>query len=151
MEVEERNVGSVPLEAYKYYARSGHWVWVILAIFTMMLGRAMEVVGTFWLSGWAEDTLDAKDSGGLTNKEVSYYLTIYAVLNISGVLGLCLRSLCIANHRLNASTVLHKNLVDSILAAPVSFFDVTPIGRILNRVSADIESVDIQVCQPLDF
>ena len=58
------------------------------AIFSMLLGRAMEVYGTFWLSGWAEATLDAADEGGLNDKEVSHYLTIYALLNISGVFGL---------------------------------------------------------------
>jgi len=63
VEVEERNTGSVPLEAYKYYCRSGHWRWVFCALFFMMLGRAMEVYGTFWLSGWAEATLAATDTG----------------------------------------------------------------------------------------
>jgi ATP-binding cassette subfamily C (CFTR/MRP) protein 1 len=42
----------------------------------------------------------------------------------------------------NAAQKLHDRTVHSILRAPMSFFDKTPIGRILNRLSSDIERVD---------
>ena len=32
-----------------------------------------------------------------------------------------------------AGQALHVNLASNILRAPITFFDVTPIGRILNR------------------
>jgi ATP-binding cassette subfamily C (CFTR/MRP) protein 10 len=41
-----------------------------------------------------------------------------------------------------AAKVLHKKLLHSILRAPTAFFDVTPIGRIVNRFSSDIYSID---------
>ena len=41
-----------------------------------------------------------------------------------------------------ASRTLHSSILYGVLRAPMSFFDTTPIGRIINRFAKDIESVD---------
>merc|ERR1719271_569390 len=45
----------------------------------------------------------------------------------------------------NASNQLHESMLKSVLRAPVSFFDTTPMGRILNRFTRDVESLDTQL------
>ena len=51
----------------------------------------------------------------------------------------------------SASETLHQNLVKSVLKAPQSFFDTTPIGRILSRFSKDLYSIDIELTDSFDF
>lgn len=44
--------------------------------------------------------------------------------------------------QVRAAAKLHEYMLHNILRSPMSFFDTTPIGRILNRFSRDIETVD---------
>ena len=46
-----------------------------------------------------------------------------------GVVGLTLRALVLAQHRLGTSSKLHLSLCEATLEAPIAFFDVTPIGK----------------------
>ncbi|KAK7499875.1 hypothetical protein BaRGS_00008966 [Batillaria attramentaria] len=41
-----------------------------------------------------------------------------------------------------ASRILHRRLLGCVLRTPMSFFDTTPIGRMVNRFSRDIETID---------
>lgn len=44
---------------------------------------------------------------------------------------------------LGAARYLHNNLLHHVIRAPVpAFFDITPIGRIINRMSHDVDTVD---------
>lgn len=147
---EERKVGNVSSAAYSYYAQAGGWTWVFTAVLFMFAGRTSEVLSTFWLSDWADASLSKEEDGEeLSASRQSHFLLVYALLGIGGVLGLTFRALSIAKHRLGASQLLHANLVDSILAAPVAFFDVTPMGRVLNRFAADIQTIDIEISQSI--
>uniref|UniRef100_A0A4W5PGR2 Multidrug resistance-associated protein 4 n=1 Tax=Hucho hucho TaxID=62062 RepID=A0A4W5PGR2_9TELE len=53
-----------------------------------------------------------------------------------------LRSLVFFNVLVNSAQTLHNRMFTAILRTPVRFFDVNPIGRILNRFSKDIGYLD---------
>ena len=41
-----------------------------------------------------------------------------------------------------AGRILHKSILRNIIASPMTFFDLTPVGRILNRFGKDLDVVD---------
>lgn len=70
---------------------------------------------------------------------------IYAMWGIVQVFFNNFEGLYFAVLALAASNRLHKNAVFSVFRAPVAFFDTTPLGRIINRFSKDIDSTDFQL------
>jgi ABC-type multidrug transport system fused ATPase/permease subunit len=121
---EEREEGAVDSGAYFHYAKSGGMITFISIFVVQGLGRASEIGSAFWLAHWAKESVGAiVDGDPMSDKETTFYLNIYAALGMAGVFGLTVRSILMAVHRLNASRLLHNNLTNSILRAPVSFFD----------------------------
>ncbi|KAM7206534.1 ATP-dependent bile acid permease [Naviculisporaceae sp. PSN 640] len=77
--------------------------------------------------------------------DVNYYLTILALIGISGAFAAFLRDLWIFLGSLRASWKLHDRLLSAVTGAKFKFFDVTPLGQIMNRFSKDLEAVDQEV------
>lgn len=50
---------------------------------------------------------------------------------------------------LKASTTMHDAMTARVMRAPVGWFEKTPLGRILNRFSSDIQELDKDVMDGL--
>merc|ERR1712159_163780 len=147
---EEREEGDVAGHAYYEYAKAGGMFYVVLVLLVQGFGRCAEIMASFWLAVWAERMLEAAfKNEPFTDRETSFHIGIYALLGFLGIVGLGGRGLALAKHRLGASKKLHDDLADSILRTPVAFFDVTPIGRVLNRFAADMDKVDLELTQTI--
>lgn len=77
------------------------------------------------------------------------FLGYYAVINFSSAIANFLRSLFMLAFGIRASRVLYHNLLLVVLRAPMSFFDITPVGRIVNRFSKDVYTIDEQLTTTL--
>jgi len=55
----------------------------------------------------------------------------------------------LAEGSMRSATLLHTSILKSVLRAPMSFFDHTPIGRIITRFSKDIDVLDSQLPRSL--
>ncbi|TMW58919.1 hypothetical protein Poli38472_007064 [Pythium oligandrum] len=136
---EDRNIGSVTAQAYLKYLSYCGWpsVTVALAIVTLFtLAQVVLFLCDWFLSRWSNGSyrqdLNAYQSMGI-------YLGLIAV---ASVLALA-RGAFYTNVSMRCSSHLHSRYLRKVLMAPVpSFFDVTPVGRILNRFSRDLDQVD---------
>ncbi|XP_068840811.1 ATP-binding cassette sub-family C member 4 isoform X2 [Capricornis sumatraensis] len=105
------------------------------------------VLQDWWLSYWANQqsavNVTVNGQGNVTEKlDLNWYLGIYSGLTASTVLFGIARSLLVFFVLVSSSQTLHNQMFESILRAPVLFFDRNPIGRILNRFSKDIGHMD---------
>lgn len=147
---EEKNEGDVTTDIYLYYVKAGGVGLFSLIIFFVLVAQLFVLLASYWLSYWGTVSRRREDDGHpLSSSKNIYYLNIFAVLSCVTLICYLIRSLILANHRLKSSKGLHEGILTSTLLAPVSFFDVTPIGRILNRFSSDMQVVDEDLLQTI--
>ncbi|KAF9301686.1 hypothetical protein BG003_002701, partial [Podila horticola] len=137
--------GKVSWKILMVYARAVSLPKAIFCIFMFIAGQAVHISTNLWLRKWINDTEDNERTGG-TLHPVSYYLLGYG--------GLVLLFMCfdvLINYvsevvcGIQGSKVLFNKLLNRIFRLPMSFFDTTPMGRIVNRFSSDIDAIDEQL------
>uniref|UniRef100_A0A8C7J9P4 Multidrug resistance-associated protein 4 n=2 Tax=Oncorhynchus kisutch TaxID=8019 RepID=A0A8C7J9P4_ONCKI len=109
------------------------------------------VLQDWWLAYWAGEqeklningTVIVQNGLNITQElDLGFYVGIYAGLTLASVIFGFAKSLVMFNVLVKAAQSLHNRMFNSILRTPVRFFDVNPIGRILNRFSKDISQLD---------
>ncbi|TDH66630.1 hypothetical protein CCR75_007535 [Bremia lactucae] len=134
---EDRQIGSVKLQSYVDYLACSGWNGHTLGILMGTLFAIAQFVlfGCDWfLSHWAKGSVALSPIDSLR-----VYVGIVALATLLSF-GRCLffMAICMA-----CSLRIHLKNLHKVLAAPITtFFDVTPIGRILNRFSRDLDEVD---------
>ena len=139
---ETRVEGQVKRSVYSlYFAAAGGAVVVISILAVFILAEVVRAVNNWWVTYWSNDT---------AHKSAVWYLVIYIILGIVTILIAAVSHLVLYLRGLHASTTLHDKLLGGILRSPMSFFDQTPLGRITNRISKDIYTVDQTIPSVMD-
>ncbi|CUA72234.1 hypothetical protein RSOLAG22IIIB_00899 [Rhizoctonia solani] len=134
MQSEERATGSVNWKVYKaYFAAAKIGAIFPLLLLAISLFQGASVMSPYWLVFWQEDRFPIKQG---------VYMAIYAILGFIQAFGLFCMGGVFAILTFYASQSLHRDALDRILHAPISFFDTTPLGRIMNRFSKDVDTID---------
>lgn len=135
---ESMEQGKVKLDVYLEYAKTSNISAVIMYGLMLVGAQTASVAGNFWLKRWAEIN-DSQNS----NPHVGKNLGIYFAFGIGGSLLVVIQTLILWIFcSIEASRKLHDMMVYAIFRSPMSFFETTPAGRILNRFSSDIYRVD---------
>uniref|UniRef100_A0A7M4G370 Multidrug resistance-associated protein 4 n=1 Tax=Crocodylus porosus TaxID=8502 RepID=A0A7M4G370_CROPO len=147
---ESRLEGKINFKIYrKYFSAGANYFIIFILLFLNVLAQVAYVLQDWWLSYWANQqknlNVTTNGNGGVnetTHLDLTLYLGIYAGLTVVTILFGIIRSLLVFQILVNAGQILHNKMFQSILEAPVLFFDRNPIGRILNRFSKDIGHLD---------
>ncbi|PHH81899.1 hypothetical protein CDD82_7590 [Ophiocordyceps australis] len=134
MQQEEKAQASVPWSVYGDYVRaSGSLLNAPLVVLVLLLSQGANIMTSLWLSYWTSHKYDLS---------TGQYIGIYAGLGALQAILTFLFSLLLSVLGTRASRVMLRNAVTRVLRAPMSFFDTTPLGRITNRFSRDVDVMD---------
>ncbi|KAG9063053.1 hypothetical protein KI688_004653 [Linnemannia hyalina] len=135
-EEETMKVGGIQWNVFKIYANSAGLFNVIQVLILFCIIQGCQIGTNTWLEHWVSA---AKTS----THTIGYYMGVYASLvGIFMTLIAWTSYTTMVSAGVRASEQLHNMLLNNILRLPMSFFDTTPTGRIINRFSSDIFSID---------
>ncbi|RNA37460.1 multidrug resistance-associated 1 isoform X3, partial [Brachionus plicatilis] len=97
---------------------------------------------SFWLSAWSNDS--TKDVEMAKEKKI-FRLTIYILLGLLQCVLLNISNIFLVLMYIRAARLYHTKLLSTILRSTLHFFESTPAGRIINRFSRDIESLETSI------
>ncbi|KAK3336001.1 P-loop containing nucleoside triphosphate hydrolase protein [Cercophora scortea] len=164
-----------------YLQDSGGWFYWLFAVVLFTVVTSFSVGQSWWLKIWTGDSLEERTDAkhifnasrehgfsyaiGVeqtsihamaapsiqTHYSLFFYLGVYVALAITSSIFSTLRFLYIYIGSIRASRKLFAKLNFTILRAPVRWLDTVPVGRILNRFTADFHIIDSQLANSLSF
>lgn len=131
---EERFRGGVSWRTYKDYLFAAHIKLVLpLIVLVILAYQGSSVMANYWLVLWQRKSFDRSEG---------FYMGIYAALGVGQAIGMFCMGVVFAIMTYYSSKTLHGRAMQRLMHAPISFFDMTPLGRIINRLSKDIDTID---------
>lgn len=137
IEDEERETGRVSLAVYRQYCTEAYGWWgVAAAILASILWQVSLITSDYWL---------AYETSGDRIFNPSLFISVYSIIALIACVFVAIRSVLVSFLGLKTAQSFFNQILDSILHAPMSFFDTTPSGRVLSRASADQANIDFLI------
>eukprot|EP00563_Minutocellus_polymorphus_P003209 CAMPEP_0181029080 /NCGR_PEP_ID=MMETSP1070-20121207/5007_1 /TAXON_ID=265543 /ORGANISM="Minutocellus polymorphus, Strain NH13" /LENGTH=1343 /DNA_ID=CAMNT_0023106365 /DNA_START=68 /DNA_END=4096 /DNA_ORIENTATION=- len=150
IEAEQREHGLSSIKTWVlWFKHAGGLVYVFILILALGIDRTAYVATEWWLARWtlAADgpidvfgrTFPAQTDGVAAQYE---YLKVYATILLISFVAASQRSLWAVRGGARSARSLFYVMTERVLGAPLSYFETTPLGRVLNRFTYDIEILD---------
>ncbi|KAL2920613.1 ABC transporter C family member 10 [Bienertia sinuspersici] len=132
---EEREVGDTGFKPYLIYLNQSRLGQLYFSLF--VLAYILFLIGQILQNTWMASRID--------NPHVSklHLIVVYLIIGFCSTFCLLIRSLAVVKLGMISSKSLFSKLLYSLFRAPMSFYDSTPLGRILSRMSSDLSMVDV--------
>uniref|UniRef100_A0A8C2SU70 ATP binding cassette subfamily C member 9 n=1 Tax=Coturnix japonica TaxID=93934 RepID=A0A8C2SU70_COTJA len=134
------------------YLTSGGFFLLFLMIFSKLLKHSVIVAIDYWLATWTsmDNVNEFRNADDVQSAEKTYHVAVFSILSGAGIVLCLITSLTVEWMGLTAAKNLHHNLLNKIILGPIRFFDMTPLGLILNRFSADTNIIDQHIPPTLE-
>nr|XP_060506804.1 ATP-binding cassette sub-family C member 12 isoform X1 [Panthera onca] len=157
VQTESPQEGTVTWKTYHTYIKaSGGYLLslFVVSLFLLMIGSS--VFSNWWLGLWLDkgSQMTCGPQGNKSACEIGavladtgqhVYQWVYAGSMVSVLMFSIIKVFTFTKTTLMASCSLHDQVFDKILKSPMSFFDTTPTGRLMNRFSKDMDELDVRL------
>ncbi|KAJ1392542.1 P-loop containing nucleoside triphosphate hydrolase [Sesbania bispinosa] len=138
---EEREKGRVGFSVYwKYITTAYGGALVPFILLAQILFQVLQIGSNYWMAWATPISPDAEPPVGGTT-----LIEVYVGLAIGSSFCILARAMFLVTAGYKTATILFNKMHYCIFRAPMSFFDSTPSGRILNRASTDQSAVDTDI------
>ncbi len=136
---EERMSGRVDPHTLWTYLTSlgGAGFWIPLVLLQMTIVCAV-IFSILWMSFWSSN----KFPEFYATADLRFMLGIYAAALLAQSILIVLKELFWRRGATRAPAIIYEKMLKCVLAAPMTFFDSTPAGRIINRFTNDCSQLD---------
>ncbi|XP_065575823.1 ATP-binding cassette sub-family C member 5-like isoform X3 [Artemia franciscana] len=169
---EEKEKGSIPISVYLTYVKyAGGGLLSFFVFAVVALSVLSTAASSWWLSYWIKQgsgSANMTEISGLNvsssnstavrthpgsisdNPELPFYRNVYGSFIAIILFSSLLRGFLFTKVTLRASNKVHNYLVAKIFRAPTRFFEATPVGRLLNLFSRDMDEIDVRLPYTLE-
>ncbi|KAG0029018.1 Multidrug resistance-associated protein 1 [Podila clonocystis] len=133
---EKMEKGRVSWQVYNTYLRAASYRNGFFCLILYVALQSCQIGTNLWLEHWTSVKDDVVHDPAL-------FLGVYAAITVAFMfMNYAVTYVIMVWAGVRATARLHDYLLDAILRLPMSFFDTTPLGRIVNRFSTDIFATD---------
>ena len=132
---EVQETGKVKMSVHKdFLLKIGGFCTILIMLILMIIMDLSRSAQDLWLGYWTEHQSQSKNM---------LYFMIFSLFGVAGCAFTYCKLKVQSNCNIRASRTIHKEMVESLIKAPIpTFHETVPKGQILNRFSSDINSVD---------
>ncbi|XP_063800162.1 ATP-binding cassette sub-family C member 8 isoform X2 [Pseudophryne corroboree] len=137
----------------KYLSSTGFLLLPVLVL-SQLLKHLLMVAIDFWLAKWTSDTISNTSSAACGDQSCHFdhspYSMVFSILSCLAIIMCLATSIAVEWTGLRVAKKLHNSLLNAVILAPMRFFETTPLGSILNRFSADFNTIDQHIPATLE-
>ncbi|KAJ8668690.1 hypothetical protein QAD02_010353 [Eretmocerus hayati] len=138
--------------SYREFLKTGNSRCLLTFTFiSFIMSRVFVMAYDFWVTYWisSEESSKNKTMKASNNETVSTGsidsftgISVFGALLMAMIVSFFVKAVLFGTVCMNASTTIHKNMINRLLRAVTSFFDFNDSGTILNRFTKDLAQID---------